>query len=119
MKKTLFTLFAALVCATTVLAQEVTSVTTDSELRTAVKINGVSIKLTADIDLSNSTLSIESGLTVTINFDGHTLDRKLTKRGDGGGQVITGNTADAHGCSIGISCSMRAALRQPTLAKAT
>ena len=65
-----------------------TPVSTDSELRTAIT-DGADITVTADIDLSNSTLSIESNKTVTINLNGHTLDRKLTKRGEGGGQVIT------------------------------
>lgn len=66
-----------------------TTVTTESELRTAIQVDGANITVTADIELSNSTLSIESGKTITINLDGHTLDRKLTKRGEGGGQVIT------------------------------
>ena len=65
------------------------NVGTDSELRSAIQNNGANIKVTADIDLSNSTLSIESGKTVTIDLNGFTLDRKLTKRGEGGGQVIT------------------------------
>ena len=67
---------------------EATLVTNDQELRSAIK-DGASIKLANDIDLSNSTLSIESGTTVTINLGGFTLDRKLTQRGEGGGQVIT------------------------------
>ena len=83
----LFILMAALICATTAWAQ--TSVSTDSELRAAIQDNGANITVTADIDLSNSTLSIPEGTTVTINLGGHTLDRKLTKRGEGGGQVIT------------------------------
>lgn len=61
----------------------------DSELRAAIQNNGANIQLAYDIQLSNSTLSIESGKTVTIDLNGHTLDRKLTKRGEGGGQVIT------------------------------
>jgi len=65
------------------------NVGTDSELRSAIQNNDANITVTADIDLSNSTLSIESGKTVTIDLNGHTLDRKLTKRGEGGGQVIT------------------------------
>ncbi len=61
----------------------------DSELRSAIANDGANIQLAYDIQLSNSTLSIESGKTVTIDLNGHTLDRKLTKRGEGGGQVIT------------------------------
>ncbi len=65
------------------------NVGTDSELREAIANDGANITVTADIDLSNSTLSIESGTTVTIDLGGHTLDRQLTQRGEGGGQVIT------------------------------
>ena len=68
--------------------EEATLVTNDQELRSAIA-DGASIKLANDIDLSNSTLSIESGTKVTINLGGFTLDRKLTERGEGGGQVIT------------------------------
>ena len=65
------------------------NVGTDAELRAAIENDGANITVTADIELSNSTLSIPEGTTVTINLGGHTLDRKLTKRGEGGGQVIT------------------------------
>ena len=78
---------AALICATTAWAQ--TKVSTDDELRTAIQTDGANITVTADINLSNSTLSIAEGMTVTIDLGGHTLDRKLTMRGEGGGQVIT------------------------------
>lgn len=83
-------LILALLCA---VAQEVWAtdynVGTDSELREAIANDGANITVTADIDLSNSTLSIAAGTTVTIDLGGHTLDRKLTQRGEGGGQVIT------------------------------
>ena len=85
-KKILF-LLAALLYVTTTWAQA--NVSTDKELRAAVQINNVDIKLCADIDLSNSTLEIVGGTTVTIDLGGYALDRKLTKRGEGGGQVIT------------------------------
>ena len=65
------------------------NVGTDAELRAAIQNDGANITITADIELSNSTLSIPANKTVTINLGGHTLDRKLTKRGEGGGQVIT------------------------------
>ena len=84
----LFTLLAVLTCATIAWATDY-NVGTDDELRAAIQNDGANITVTADIDLSNSTLSIESGLTVTINLNTHKLDRKLTKRGEGGGQVIT------------------------------
>ncbi len=87
MKHKLFTLFATLVCATTSFAQ--VTVMTDQELRNEVQINNANIIVGADIDLSNRTLEIAEGKTVTIDLGGHTLDRKLTQRGEGGGQVIT------------------------------
>ena len=65
-----------------------TTVTNDAELRSALT-DGASVKLANDIDLSNRTLSIPAGNTVTINLNGHKLDRGLTQRGEGGGQVIT------------------------------
>ena len=66
------------------------SVGTDSELRAAIANDGANIIVTADIDLSNSTLVIGSNKTVTIDLGGHTLDRGLTSRDyDHGGQVIT------------------------------
>ena len=84
----LFTLLAVLTCATIAWATDYT-VGTDGELRAAIQNNGANITVTADIDLSNSTLSIPEGTTVTINLNNHALDRKLTERGEGGGQVIT------------------------------
>lgn len=64
------------------------NVGTDSELRAAIQ-NNANITLTADIPLSNSTLEIPKNNTVTIDLNGHTLDRNLTKRGESGGTVIT------------------------------
>lgn len=84
----LLALLTALFCVTTLSAQ--TNVSTDSELRAAVQINNVDIKLLADINLSNSTLEITGNRTVTIDLAGHTLNRGLTKREwNTGGQVIT------------------------------
>ena len=79
-------ILSALLFSTAVEAQ--TTVTDDAGLRSAIT-DGASVKLGANIDLSNSTLSIPSGTTVTIDLGGFTLDRKLTERGKGGGQVIT------------------------------
>ena len=84
--KTLRFMIIALLSATTTWAQS--NVGNDTELRNAMA-DGANIKVTADIDLSNSTLSIPEGTTVTIDLGGFTLDRRLTQRGDGGGQVIT------------------------------
>ena len=87
MRKQLFLLFS-LLCMIVQGIWAQTPVASDSELRSAIT-NGANITVTADIDLSNSTLSIAEGTTVTIDLGGHTLDRKLTQRGEGGGQVIT------------------------------
>ncbi len=78
----------ALLCTTTTWAADY-NVKNDSELREAIANDGANITVTADIDLSNSTLEIKANTTVTINLNGHTLDRQLTQRGEGGGQVIT------------------------------
>ena len=85
--KKFFALIAAIIATTAAWAQ--TTVSTDSELRTAIQTDGANIIVTSDIDLSNSTLSIAENTTVTIDLGGHTLDRQLTQRGEGGGQVIT------------------------------
>ena len=86
--KTLFIL--ALLCTLVQVAWATDyTVGSDSKLREAIANNGANITVTADIDLSNSTLEIKANTTVTIDLNGHTLDRKLKKRGEGGGQVIT------------------------------
>jgi hypothetical protein len=85
-KARLFTLLFAMICATASWAQ--TTVSTDQELRDAIADKAI-IKLTSGIELSNKTLSIPEGTTVTIDLGGFSLDRKLTKRGENGGQVIT------------------------------
>ena len=83
-------LFIALLCAGAQIAfADPIVVTTDADLRAAVQTDSANIQLGADIDLSNSTLSIGQNLTVTMNLNGHKLDRKLTQRGEGGGTVIT------------------------------
>ena len=87
MKTKLFLLMTLL--GTTAVWAENYSVNTDSELRAAIATNNANITLTADIDLSNRTLEITDNRTVTIDLGGHALDRKLTKRGDNGGQVFT------------------------------
>lgn len=85
----LFTLLVALLCTTTSTWATDYNVGTDAELRAAIQNDGANITVTADIDLSNSTLSIATNTTVTIDLGGHTLDRNLTQRGENGGQVIT------------------------------
>ena len=75
-------------------AQNPTIVTTDAEIRSAVQVNNANIQLGADINLSNSTLSIPANNTVTLDMNGHKLDRKLTQRGQGGG-LFNANGASA------------------------
>lgn len=66
------------------------SVDNDADLRIAVDFDGANIQLSGDIKMSNSTLVIGGGKTVTIDLNGKTLDRGLTSRDfDHGGQVIT------------------------------
>ena len=85
-KARLFTLLSATICATASWAQ--TTVSTDQELRDAIADKAI-IKLTSGIDLSNSTLSIPEGTTVTIDLGGHTLDgRKLSGKPCKGGIYI-------------------------------
>ena len=79
----------ALLCTLVQGAWAQTCVSSDDELRAAITNDGANITVTADINLSNSTLSIAEGTTVTIDLGGHTLDRNLLWRGEGGGQVIT------------------------------
>ena len=98
----LFTLLVALLCTTTSTWATDYNVGTDAELRAAIQNDGANITVTADIDLSNSTLSIATNTTVTIDLGGHTLDRKLTQRGDGGGQVITVRSGATLNLSNGI-----------------
>ena len=86
--KRLLSLSIALFLLTTLIRADV-NVTTDSELRTALDADYALIQLDADIDLSNSTLSIKKNSYIVINLNGHKLDRNLTERGGGGGQVIT------------------------------
>ncbi len=64
-----------------------TTVTTESDLKTAVQTNNANIQLVADIALS-STLIIENNRTVTIDLNNCTLDRGLTAQATYG-QVIT------------------------------
>ena len=87
MEKHLYPILA-LLCLVAPGAWAQTSVSTDTELRNAIA-DKANITVTSDIVLSNSTLSIPEGATVTIDLGGFTLDRKLTKRGENGGQVIT------------------------------
>ena len=59
-----------------------TTVTTESALRSAVQTNNVNIVLGANITLTDM-LTIDAGKTVTINLNGHTLDRGLKNASEG------------------------------------
>jgi hypothetical protein len=99
-----FTALAALLCATTSTWSQnanIVTVETESELRSAMQTDGANIKLKADLNLSNKTLEIAQNKTVTIDLDGHTLDRRLTKRGEGGGQVFTARKGSTFNLSNG------------------
>ena len=62
----------------------------DADLRLAVSFDGANIQLGSDIQMSNSTLVIGGGKTVTIDLNGKTLDRGLKSGAwHTGGQVIT------------------------------
>ena len=74
--KGLLALIAALPCTMAAWATDY-NVGTDAALRAAIQNDGANITMTADIDLRNITLSIESGRTVTIDLGGYTLDRGL------------------------------------------
>ena len=68
---------------------DATLVINDAELRSAIT-KSTPVKLANDIKLSNSTLNIAEGTTVTLDLGGHTLDRGRTSREwNTGGQVIT------------------------------
>ncbi len=70
--------------------QQLVKAASDADLRTAASFDGANIQLANDIKMSNSTLVIGGGKTVTIDLNGKTLDRGLTSRDfDHGGQVIT------------------------------
>ena len=51
-----------------------TVVSTDAEIRAAIQVNNANIQLGADINLSNSTLSIPKNNTVTIDLNGRIYD---------------------------------------------
>ena len=66
--------------------------TTETELQTAAQTDNANIQLGADITLTN-TLNI-TGVTLTINLNGHTLDRGLTASAGDNGHVIKVSNAE-------------------------
>ena len=80
----LFTLLTVLICSTTSWAQTRITVTTETELRSAVQTDNAQIQFANDIDIANL-LEIKDSRTITIDMNGFTLDRGCTSRGS---QVI-------------------------------
>ena len=104
-----FTLFTAIMMAATFTAcsdddnpvnnkpfneGDATPVTNDAELRSAIT-NGANIQLAIDIDLSNSTLNIAEGITVTIT--GGTVHASAGEGGTGNRAIGPGKGCDAYG----------------------
>ena len=87
----LFTLLAVLICTTTSWAQTRTTVTNETELRSAVQTNNAQIQFANDISTS-SLLEIKNSRTITIDMNGFTLDRGCTSRGSQVIVVRTGST---------------------------
>lgn len=102
MKKLLSLSLALFLISTLTWATGPTVVTSDAEIRSAIQADNASIQLGADIYLSNSTLSIPANHTVTLDLNSHKLDRKLTKRGEGGGGLFnaTNGTATLNNVTI-------------------
>ena len=84
-------------------------VTTEAQLRDAVTIKNVNIRLTGDITLSDR-LVVTNGITATIDLNDHKLARSLTSSDanglvlqvNGGGQLtLTDNGSEKKGCVTG------------------
>ncbi len=88
MKKKLFLLTVALLCAVAQGAWAQTEVKTETELRAVIDVTGSnkSVKMTADIQLG-SHLVIENGKNVTLDLNGHKLSRSLTDYADDGNVI--------------------------------
>ena len=88
MKKKLFLLTVALLCAVVQGAWAQTEVSTEEALRTVINENGSnkSVKMTADIQLG-SRLVIDNGKNVTLDLNGHKLSRSLTDYADDGNVI--------------------------------
>ena len=88
MKKKLFLLTIALLCAVVQGAWAQTEVGTEEALREAIGSTGSnkSVKMTADIPLS-SRLVIENGKNVTLDLDGKKLSRSLSSATDDGNVI--------------------------------
>ncbi|MBQ9170405.1 MAG: hypothetical protein IJ148_06235 [Bacteroidaceae bacterium] len=91
MKKKSFLLTMALLCTTAQGAWSQSEVGTEAELTTTVASGG-SVRLTADITLS-SRLEIASGTTVSLDLNGHTLQRSLEEAADDGNVIFVAQSS--------------------------
>ena len=90
----------------TITTDDIINVFTETQLRDAVMLNGANIRLMADINIA-SEVEINNNRTVTIDLNGHTLDRGLSSAINYGHvlKVISGSTLtinDASGNNSGI-----------------
>ena len=81
----------ALLCTTAQGAWSQSEVGTEAELTTTVASGG-SVRLTADITLS-SRLEIASGTTVSLDLNGHTLQRSLEEAADDGNVIFVAQSS--------------------------
>lgn len=86
--------------------EEYTDVYTESQLRDAVRINNVNIRMMADINIASEVV-IDYNTTVTLDLNGHTLDRGLSIATNYGHvlKVISGSSLtinDASGNNSGV-----------------
>ncbi len=90
----------------TITTDDIINVYTEAELREAVMLNDANIRMMADINIA-SEVEINNNLTVTLDLNGHTLDRGLSSATNYGHalKVISGSTLtinDASGDNSGI-----------------
>jgi hypothetical protein len=90
----------------TITTDGIIDVYTETQLRDAVMLNDANIRLMADIDIA-SEVEINNNRTVTLDLNGHTLDRGLSSATNYGHalKVISGSTLtinDASGDNSGI-----------------
>ena len=90
----------------TITTDDIIDVYTETQLRDAVMLNDANIRMMADINLS-SEVEVNNNRTVTLDLNGHTLDRGLSSSTNYGHvlKVISGSTLtinDASGDNSGI-----------------
>lgn len=90
----------------TITTDDIIDVYTEAQLREAVMLNDANIRMMADINIA-SEVEINNNLTVTLDLNGHTLDRGLSSATNYGHalKVISGSTLtinDASGDNSGV-----------------